>query len=97
MDGRSPGVRSLLAALALAPALASAQSLPSGAAPHSLGFMDLRESTKEIERQTAALDGLNGKEAPVAGRSGLAEAPHLADEPPLGVGHWLNRQAGQPG
>ena len=52
---------------------------------------------KEIERQTAALEDANGKDVRVAGRSSLAEAPHLANEPPLGVGDWLNRQAGQPG
>jgi hypothetical protein len=57
----------------------------------------VRRERKEIERQTAALEGPNGKDVCVAARSSLAEAPHLANEPPLGGGHWLNRQAGQPG
>ena len=37
-------------------------------------------------------------QAPRAGATGvgLAAAPHLADEPPLDIGHWLNRQPGQP-
>ncbi len=72
-------------------------ALGSAAAPPGWASTLRRHGWPRSERRVTEWERPNGKDVWVAGRSSLAEASHLANEPPLGVGHWLNRQSGQPG